>query len=53
MIQMAFNIIDPVLNKKNNIPLLTKIEEEVRWFGFAFGFGGRSNLVFIKGRQYH
>ena len=21
--------------------------------GFAFGFGGRSSLVFIKGRQYH
>ena len=50
---MAFNIIGTALKNKSNITLLAKKEEEVWWYGFAFGFGGRSNIVFIKGRQYH
>ena len=53
MIQMVFNITDTALKKKNNITLLAKKEEEVWWHGFTFGFGCRSSLVFIKGRQNH
>ena len=53
MIQMTFNTICTAINKKNNISLLAKKEEEVWWFGFVFGFGGRSSLVFNKGRQNH
>ena len=53
MIQMVFNIIGTALKKKNNVTLLAKQEEEVWWQGFAFVFGGRSSLVFIKSRQNH
>ena len=53
MIQMAFNVIGYVLNNRDNITLLARKEEEVWWYGFAFGFSIRSNIVFIKGRQYH
>ena len=53
MVQMDFNIIGTALNNRNNITLLAKKEEEVWSYGFAFGFGGISNIVFIKGRQYH
>ena len=38
--------------KEHGIALLPKEEEEDSWYGFAFGFGGRSSLVFIKGQQY-
>ena len=47
---MVFNTIGTALNGKNNITLLAKKEEEVWWYDFAFGFSGRSSLVFIKHR---
>ena len=53
MIQMSFNFTGTALNKKNNITLLAKKEDEVWWYIFAFGFNDRSSLVFIKDRQYY
>ena len=50
---MVFSIIGTALKKKNNVTLFSKKEEEVWWYGFTFIFGGRSSLVFIKGRQNH
>ena len=41
------------LNKKNNVTLIAKKEEEVRWYNFTFGFSCRLSFhqVFIKGRK--